>query len=118
MRVGVASLGCSGVRPGECALRFRIELFVEDVDASMRFYELALGFGVVRRDVGYASLQLGDAILGLGPVAKLPVDSRGAGFTQGRLAGVRGAGVEIVLEVGDVEAALERVQRAGWRVVE
>ena len=42
----------------------------------------------------------------------------GPGFTRARLAGVRGAGVEIVLEVEDVEIALEAFERAGRDVVE
>jgi predicted enzyme related to lactoylglutathione lyase len=55
---------------------------------------------------------------GLGSVAKLPADGDGPGFTRARLAGLRGAGVEIVLEVPDVEAALEVVGRAGYNVLE
>lgn len=99
-------------------VRFRLELFVDDLEASIRFYETALGFSLVRRDADYASLRRGDAILGLGAISKLPADAAGPGFTQARLAGVRGAGVEIVLEVQDLDAALEDVRRAGGRVVE
>lgn len=99
-------------------MRFRLELFVENLDASIRFYEAALGFKLVRRDADNASLERGDAVLGLGPIAKLPADAEGPGFTQARLAGERGAGVEIVLEVDDLDAALEDVTRAGGRVVE
>jgi len=99
-------------------MRFRIELFVDDIDASIRFYERALGFRLVRREADYASLERAGAVLGLGSIAKLPADAPGPGFTRARLAGVRGAGVEIVLEVDDVDAALEAVQRAGYRPVE
>jgi lactoylglutathione lyase len=99
-------------------MRFRIELFVDDLDAAVRFYEGALGFRMTRREADYASLERGDAVLGLGAVAKLPADGEGPGFTRARLAGVRGAGVEIVLEVPDVDAALKAAQRAGVRVVE
>ena len=99
-------------------MRFRLELFVDDIDASIRFYEDALGFRLVRRDVDYASLELEGAILGLGSIAKLPADGEGPGFTRARLSGVRGAGVEIVLEVSDVDAALRAVEQAGHPVVE
>jgi lactoylglutathione lyase len=99
-------------------MSFRIELFVDDIDASIRFYEGALGFRLVRREADYASLERGQAVLGLGAIAKLPATGEGPGFTRARLAGVRGAGVEIVLEVGDVDAALRAVERAGHRVVE
>ena len=94
-------------------MTFRIELFVDDVEASIRFYERALGFQLERRDPDYASLRRGEAVLGLGPVTKVPPNGEGPGFTQQRLSGVRGAGVEIVLEVDDIEAALSRVERAG-----
>jgi catechol 2,3-dioxygenase-like lactoylglutathione lyase family enzyme len=80
-------------------MRLRIELFVDDMDASIDFYERALGFRLARRESDYASLELGDAILGLGPIGKLPLAAEGLGFTRTRLAGVRGAGVEIVFEV-------------------
>ena len=89
---------------------FRIELFVADLDASIAFYERVLGFVLERRDDGYASLRLGDAVLGLGPIDKLPPDGPPPGFTQERLAGVRGAGVEIVIEVEDLDAAFARAR--------
>ncbi len=98
-------------------MRLRIELFVDDIDASIRFYERALGFRVTRREADYASLDAGDAVLGLGSIAKLPADGEGPGFTRTRLAGVRGAGVEIVLEVRDPDAVLA-VENAGYGVVE
>jgi hypothetical protein len=43
---------------------------------------------------------------------------RGLGFTRSRLAGVRGANAEIVLEVADVGAGTDAVERAGHHVVE
>jgi catechol 2,3-dioxygenase-like lactoylglutathione lyase family enzyme len=49
---------------------FGIELFVADVDTSIRFYEDVVDFQLVRRDDGYASLRRGDAVLGLGPIQK------------------------------------------------
>ena len=99
-------------------MRFRIELFVDDLDESIRFYEAALGFRLTRREAEYASLERGGAVLGLGSIAKLPSDGEGPGFTRRRLAGVRGAGVEIVLEVADLDAALDAFERAGHHVVE
>lgn len=97
---------------------FRIELFVSDVETSVRFYEAALGFRLDRRDEDYASLRRGQAMLGLGAVAKLPEDGPGPGFTQARVSGARGAGVEIVLEVEDLDDALARFEGAGGRLAE
>jgi lactoylglutathione lyase len=99
-------------------MSFRIELFVDDLDASIRFYERALGFRVVRIEADDASVERGGAVLGLGAVAKLPADGKGPGFTRTWLAAVRGAGVEIVLEVPDVDAAWQTLERAGHTVVE
>jgi lactoylglutathione lyase len=81
-------------------MRLRMELFVDDLDVSVGFYVDVLGFTVARRADDYVSLRLGEVVLGLGPVAKLP-EGDGPGFTQRRLAVDKGAGVEIVLEVDD-----------------
>jgi catechol 2,3-dioxygenase-like lactoylglutathione lyase family enzyme len=51
----------------------RLELFVEDMAASIAFYTRVLVFEVVRHElVDYAGLRWGNAVLGIGPVAKLP----------------------------------------------
>ena len=76
-------------------MRLRLELFVEDLDTSIGFYA-GIGFAVERHEHDYASLRWGDVVLGLGTIAKLPVSGPGPGFTQERLAGVRGAGVEVL----------------------
>jgi len=54
---------------------------------------------VDRRAEDYVSLRRGVVGLGLGPVAKLPEQTEGQGFTRQRLNGDKGAGVEIVLEL-------------------
>ena len=98
-------------------MRLRIELFVDDLDTSIAFYA-ALGFAVERREHDYASLRWGDAVIGLGPIAKLPPASPGPGFTRQRLAADRGAGVEIVLEVEDLDTALAAVRATGHPLAE
>jgi len=80
-----------------------MELFVEDMDASVGFYQDLLGFRVERRDEGYASLRRGSVVFGLGPVAKLPERGEGPGFTRERLGRDKGAGVEIVLELDGLD---------------
>lgn len=97
---------------------FRIELFVADLDASIQFYEDALGFTLERREDDYASVRRGQAVLGLGLVTKLPPHGAGPGFTQERVADERGAGVEIVLEVENLDNACARFESAGERVIE
>jgi lactoylglutathione lyase len=98
-------------------VRLRIELFVDDLDTSIGFYA-ALGFAVERREHDYASLRWGDAVIGLGPIAKLPPGGPGPGFTQERVAAGRGAGVEIVLEVEDLDVAHAAVRAAGLPLAE
>jgi predicted enzyme related to lactoylglutathione lyase len=97
-----------------------MELFVSDMDDSIAFYAGVLGFTVTRRDPGYASLRRGATVLGLGPIAGLPVDGDGPGLTQTRLAPDRGAGVEIVFELDNLDQvrALHDACQAGGLVVE
>jgi lactoylglutathione lyase len=72
--------------------RLRLELFVEDVGASIAFYTRVLAFEVARHEPGdYASLRLGDVVLGIGPVAKLPEE--GGYFGRGISGHRRGLGV-------------------------
>ncbi len=94
----------------------RLELFVEDMDRAIAFYRDVLGFTLLRRDDGYASVRRGRVTLGIGPIEKLP--DVGGYFTRPRLRGRRGLGVEIVLEVDDVHEEYQRVRRTGWPIVD
>ena len=98
------------------AMRLRMELFVEDMDRAVAFYRDVLGFALLRRDDGYASMRRGDVTLGVGPIAKLP--DVGGYFTRPRLAKGRGLGVEIVLEVDDLDGEYERVRATGYPLAE
>jgi hypothetical protein len=70
----------------------------------------------VRRESDYASVRSGNVTFGLGPIAKLPTE--GGYFTGARMAGDRGAGVEIVLEVDDVAAYRWRMEASGYPVLD
>ena len=97
-------------------MSLRLELFVTDMDRTIGFYREVLGFTLLRREPDYASVRQGDVVLGIGPVAKL--SDTGGYFTRSRLAGERGLGVEIVLEVDDVRAAYDAVRASGHPVLE
>ena len=99
------------------ASSLRMELFVVDLPRSVDFYRSVLGFEVERHQENYASVRDGGVVLGLAPVTNLP-ESDGPGFTRARLAGGRGAGVEIVLEVDDLSAAAARVTATGYPMSE
>jgi catechol 2,3-dioxygenase-like lactoylglutathione lyase family enzyme len=91
-------------------MRLRLELFVDDVQRSIDWYVEVLGFVAIHADPDYASLQRGDAVIGLGQ-----------GRSQAGDLLKPGAGVEIVLEL-DNRAALElaagRVADTGWPLAE
>lgn len=91
----------------------RLELFVADIERSVAFYRRVLGFLVERRtDPRYVPVRRGGARLGLGARDILPADHPlRAGTGQ-----VAGLGVEIVVEVDDLDAAHEQVVRSGHRL--
>ena len=98
-------------------MRVRLELFVEDMEESIGFYTRVLGFEVARNEPGdYASLQNGDVVLGIGPISKLPEED--GYFTREIASSRRGLGVEIVLEVEDVDEWHRRVVASGHPVFE
>jgi lactoylglutathione lyase len=95
----------------------RLELFVADMAESIAFYTQVLAFEVARHEPDdYASLRCGNAILGIGAVAKLPEE--GGYFGRDISSHRRGLGVEIVLEVDDVEEWHARVGASGHPILE
>jgi lactoylglutathione lyase len=94
----------------------RLELFVDDIGEAARFFEKALGFTVLGMVVpgaephdDYLPLTSGPVMIGLNRYASLLPDHPARGEP-------RGAGVEIVLEVEDVDAAYDRARRHADRV--
>jgi uncharacterized glyoxalase superfamily protein PhnB len=84
------------------------ELFVRDLTASIRFYEQALGFSVVRQDAEFAVLSLGPARIQL--VVSEQSDVQVKAWLDG---GPRGLGVNVRTIVDDVDALYDRAQRHG-----
>jgi catechol 2,3-dioxygenase-like lactoylglutathione lyase family enzyme len=107
----------SDAAPRTPDMNLRLELFVQDMDATIDFYSRVLGFTPVRREPdNYASLQCGQVLLGIGPVSKLPAE--GGYFTREIVDLRRGLGVEIVLEVDDVGGWHDRVLASGYPIFE
>lgn len=94
-------------------MSLRLELFVEDMNAAITFYTQVLGFELVRRESGYASVRRGSAVLGLGPVYKLPEE---AGYFTRGIAARRGLGVENV--DSSCHPILEPMQRRPWDLMD
>lgn len=92
-------------------MALRLELFVDDLAASIDFYTRVLGFEKVSESETYVAVRSGRVVLGLGPAAGL---SAAHYFRPEVARGRKGLGVEIVLEVDDLEAALRRVLDAGY----
>src|SRR5215211_8446168 len=77
----------------ESGAGLRLELFALDMEASIAFYTRVLAFELARHEPGdYASLHLGDVVLGVGPVAKLPEEGGYFGRDIATLRRALGAG--------------------------
>jgi lactoylglutathione lyase len=89
------------------SMRVRLELFVQEMGVAVAFYTGAMGFDLLREEPVYTSLRRGEVILGLGSISKLPAE--GGYFTRHVAKPRRGLGVEIVLEVDDLDAYHARI---------
>lgn len=87
----------------------RIEIFVADVERSAAFCERVLGFEREAASDGYIVVRRGDARIGIGAVGGLR-----PGHPLKPAPGERpGLGVEIVIEVDDVDAAYRAAEASG-----
>ena len=93
-------------------MTLRFEIFPDDLDATADFYERVLGFTLTQdeRTADQPYLALARDGVRVGALAW-----PGEGDRARR---VPPTGVEIVLEVDDLEAERERVARAGWPVTD
>jgi len=89
----------------------RVEIFPSDLDGTVEFYRTVLGFVLVRderdADSAYVSLRRGRVRLG---AARRP-------FVEPSLRRPP-SGVELVLEVEDLESVFARVAATGWPIDE
>ena len=92
-------------------MTFRLELFVTDLSASVDFYRRVLKFKVSEQESdGYTPMTNGQVDLSLNLHAGLPDDHPVKAARNERL----GRGVEIVLEVNDIEAMYAHVLSTNW----
>lgn len=89
----------------------RLELFVNDIAASRRFYQDVLGFvAMVAQGDGYTPMRRDGVLISLGARTGLPPDHPAGVLEAERV----GRGIEIVLEVSDLDAALAQVKASNW----
>ena len=92
-------------------MSLKLELFVDDLEASKDFYTRVLNFVIERQGPnGYTAMSSGEAHLALNLHSNLRRDHPIRAGVDERL----GRGVEIALEVDDVEAFCDRVQATAW----
>ncbi|WDR04709.1 DUF1003 domain-containing protein [Devosia rhodophyticola] len=93
--------------------RLRLELFVDDLAASRRFYTDVLGFSALPGQAEpYMAMRRDGAIVALNDRNNLPADHP----VQINPGGLLGKGIEIVLELEDIEAAYRAVVASGWPI--
>jgi len=96
---------------GDTQLTFKLELFVTDLMRSIDFYQRVLGFEMAASHPdGYTPMSLGPVNIALNRLDGLPEDHPIQKTADERL----GRGVELVLEVDDVNAVLQRIASLGW----
>ena len=91
-----------------------VEFFVRDVDASVAFYK-ALGFVVARRYEDYVLLRRGEIRLSLQGDSHVVAGPHY--FTPHIQQLPRGTGVEVSIQVADVDAEYLRAKTAGLNIV-
>jgi len=95
----------------ERGMTFRLELFVNDLPASIDFYSRVLKFKPGKQQADeYTPMINGDVHLALNLRSNLPEDAPIQAVADERL----GRGVEIVLEVDDIATMYEYVLSQNW----
>ncbi len=98
-------------------MTLRMELFTSDMEKSVDFYTKILGFTMEGKKVNesYQPVKNGNVVIGIGPISKLSQDHH---FNPNLENMRKGYGVEIVLEVNNIQKVYERVKSSGYSVDE
>jgi len=94
-------------------MTLRLELFAQDHKALADFYCNLLSFKRISEASDYIAVQNGNVTLGLGPQQKLSPTHY---FDAQALHGRKGTGVEIVLEVDDVDVYHQHIIEQGYPI--
>lgn len=95
-------------------MNLRLELFVDSIKKSVEFYSNVLGFSVPEgTNKDYIPVRKGNVILGLGEMKNLPEHHHLKVSDNGQQIGL---GVEIVLEVEDVQDVYNSIVAKGYPI--
>ncbi len=95
-------------------MQLRLELFVKSVYESMDFYTRVLGFETVDyQPNGYSVFRKGAVVISLQDQSSLSTNHPLKPYNR-----PLGLGIEIVLEVNDIEVAYKQVQQAQWHITD
>lgn len=95
-------------------MKLRVELFVENIEESVKFYRDILEFSASQeRQKHYNSVRKGNVILGLGEMGNLPDYHPLKVSDNSQQVGL---GVEIVIEVEDVNDVYNNVVEKGYPI--
>ena len=94
-------------------MNLRVELFVKDPDRSVNFYTNVLGFTALKSHKDYFPVQRDNIIIGIGTIKGLDKNH----YFRPEIKNQRlGLGVEIVLEVDDIEEMYRKVKATGYKI--
>ncbi|GAB3056547.1 VOC family protein [Virgibacillus ainsalahensis] len=95
-------------------MKLRLELFVDNIEKSVEFYRNILEFNVPKEiKENYISVRKGDVVLGLGEMKNLSDHHPLKASSNGQQIGL---GVEIVLEVEDINDVYNKVVAKGYPI--
>ncbi|RKQ37984.1 VOC family protein [Oceanobacillus halophilus] len=97
-------------------MELRLELFVKNIKKSVEFYRNVLDFNTpndTKNSYSYIPVSKGNVVLGLGEMKNLPANHPVKSSDDAQQVGL---GVEIVLEVQDVNDVYHKVMTKGYPI--
>lgn len=94
-------------------MTFKFELFVDNPEKTVQFYQNMFGFEVIKSQDRYTEIKKGDVRIGIGSTNKLIKNHY---FNPDIQTQRKGLGVEIVFEVDDIDEVYKHIQRKNYPI--